>query len=127
MLKYGHRISSAVSQLIISVEKIHKNSRVPLRKQFATTSCFRSRYLFSMSNLTFFCVTLFPEADPCSTSPCNNGGACTKISNTKFSCACTPGWIGSDCGQGSFRFTHVIQVVVHSRTCIYNTWNVFYV
>jgi hypothetical protein len=38
-----------------------------------------------------------PEVDPCSSGPCQNGGTCTKISTTEFTCQCSLQWSGTTC------------------------------
>ena len=39
-------------------------------------------------------------ADPCAIKPCKNGGQCTKISSTAFSCQCKLGYSGDSCDTG---------------------------
>jgi hypothetical protein len=43
---------------------------------------------------------IFTVADPCTSSPCQNGGTCTKTSGTTFTCACTAGFTGATCDSG---------------------------
>ncbi len=33
----------------------------------------------------------------CGSAPCKNGGTCTPVGPSGFSCACTTGWTGTDC------------------------------
>ena len=33
----------------------------------------------------------------CTNAPCKNGGACTPVGGSGFSCVCTTGWTGNDC------------------------------
>ena len=40
------------------------------------------------------------ENDPCSSRPCQNGGACTKTSGTTFTCECANGYSGKTCAKG---------------------------
>jgi hypothetical protein len=35
-------------------------------------------------------------ADPCASSPCQNGGQCS-VSGTSFTCTCASGYEGSTC------------------------------
>ena len=40
----------------------------------------------------------------CQSSPCLNGGTCSSISNTQFSCSCALGYQGSNCQLCNFKF-----------------------
>ena len=37
------------------------------------------------------------SADPCDSSPCQNGAQCQKQDNGGYSCLCMPGWTGDHC------------------------------
>ncbi|XP_078658283.1 receptor-type tyrosine-protein phosphatase delta-like [Branchiostoma floridae x Branchiostoma belcheri] len=39
----------------------------------------------------------YHRKDPCYDGPCQNGGICTHIGYTSFSCACSGGWTGDTC------------------------------
>jgi hypothetical protein len=42
------------------------------------------------------------EATPCTSEPCQNGGACvTSHLHTDYGCTCTLGWGGTDCSDGT--------------------------
>ncbi|XP_052250477.1 protocadherin Fat 3-like isoform X2 [Dreissena polymorpha] len=43
-------------------------------------------------------VTVHVVADPCSSNPCNNGGACA-VNGMAFTCSCTTGFHGSTCNE----------------------------
>jgi hypothetical protein len=43
------------------------------------------------------CANCLAGTDPCSTNPCRNGGACLRVNDTLYECACTEGWTGSIC------------------------------
>ncbi|XP_071125493.1 lactadherin-like isoform X1 [Mytilus edulis] len=36
-------------------------------------------------------------ADPCSPNPCLNGGTCTGVTSSSYTCACATGYTGSIC------------------------------
>ena len=50
------------------------------------------------------------ENDPCSSSPCQNDGTCSKTSRTTFTCQCAAGYSGTKCGTGKFLFSIGINV-----------------
>ena len=37
---------------------------------------------------------LCEHLDPCLPKPCQNGGSCTNLTDTTFSCVCPPGYTG---------------------------------
>lgn len=45
-------------------------------------------------------VVNIAETDPCSSFPCKNDGACTKVTNLAYTCSCLPGWTGANCEEG---------------------------
>ena len=45
------------------------------------------------------CANCIAGTDPCSASPCKNGGACSRVNDTQFACACAAGWMGGVCTQ----------------------------
>ena len=47
-------------------------------------------------------ITVDLVADPCSYKPCQNGGVCSKISTTAFSCQCKVGFSGDKCDSGEY-------------------------
>ena len=57
---------------------------IPLKKNIET---------YSSSYVTF------ADDDPCLSSPCRNGGACTSF-NTYFTCSCINQFSGVTCEQG---------------------------
>ena len=40
------------------------------------------------------------EIQPCSSSPCKNGGTCVSAGGTKFTCQCKIGFAGNKCDTG---------------------------
>ena len=69
----------------------------------------------------------------CSSNPCQNGGACNDGVNG-YTCACVPGYVGTECGTGMSTITkifnilstylykyildtHDFRVKIHERTC----------
>ena len=44
------------------------------------------------------------ERDPCDSSPCKNGGTCTKVTFKVFNCTCAKGYTGPSCAQGKKLF-----------------------
>ena len=45
------------------------------------------------------------ERDPCDSSPCRNGGTCTKVRYDVFKCTCAKGFTGNSCAQGKKKQT----------------------
>ena len=59
-------------------------------------------------------INIVTEADPCSSSPCNNGGVCTKVTSIAFKCTCPAQWIGDDCSRGMYGSTFICRpIAVH--------------
>ena len=59
----------------------------------------------------------------CSSNPCQNGGTCNDGVNG-YTCACVPGYVGTECGTGMSTYlykyileTHDFRVKIHERTC----------
>lgn len=60
-------------------------------------SCQVCNFLYLMNALTKVFLLLL-VTDPCSPSPCKNGGTCAEVGSS-FTCDCRIGWIGKDCGS----------------------------
>ena len=45
----------------------------------------------------------FLDINECSSTPCQNGGTCTDAVNS-YTCACVPGYTGTNCETGDYNF-----------------------
>ncbi|XP_060554970.1 fucolectin-like [Ruditapes philippinarum] len=64
-------------------------------------------------------VEVFGEITPvddCADSPCLNGGVCTDEINS-YTCQCTQGFYGNNCGQGKYIF---VSLYSHVKTRLQN-------
>lgn len=48
-------------------------------------------------------LSLFKDVDECKPNPCKNGATCTNTRGS-FTCTCNPGWTGSLCDQGTWKW-----------------------
>lgn len=73
----------------ISVFKVYK---------FHCISIVRLDIYYHYYSQSFF---LLQKADPCASFPCEQGGTCTKLSDSTFSCSCVPGYNpATNCATG---------------------------
>lgn len=49
-----------------------------------------------MNGVPYFLGFMFPDVQPCHSSPCLNGGTCKNDGDT-FTCTCFPGYQGDRC------------------------------
>ena len=54
---------------------------------------------------------MFVPADPCSSGPCRNGGACIEQTNGEIKCNCQDGYYGERCELGR-TFIHSTSVTL---------------
>ena len=42
-------------------------------------------------------IASLAEVDPCSMTPCSNGGTCLNLPEGNYMCTCSSGWTGKQC------------------------------
>ena len=57
---------------------------------------------------------------PCESAPCKNGGQCTDLGNSSFSCACAEGFSGLLCGEEE-TLCQLLEPCLNGGTCTGNT------
>lgn len=72
---------------------ISKHINLKKRRYFVTRHNLKQRNLPLVNER--FSIN-FSDIDECALIPCKNGGSCTDGIN-EYSCACVPGYTGSDC------------------------------
>ena len=69
-----------------------------LTKGWNSVSCtFEQFNLLKLELLLTFSIAFLSEVDPCSMTPCSNGGSCLNLPEGNYKCTCKSGWTGKQC------------------------------
>uniref|UniRef100_UPI00358DE755 transmembrane cell adhesion receptor mua-3-like isoform X4 n=1 Tax=Myxine glutinosa TaxID=7769 RepID=UPI00358DE755 len=118
-----HQISGKTGSLQetnVLTESDHINDTFSVRKP-RVGDFITNRFISDRKSNGYFKVRFIKETDPCTSSPCQHGGTCTRKSGD-FKCTCSEGYIGKFCEN---EVTQVLNLWCSEASCrdIHVTWS----